>query len=64
MTTAIDINKVAHSYSDFPVLQDISFSIETGDFFIVIGPNGSGKTTLMKIIAEYYQTAAGPADVI
>jgi len=59
MTTAIDIQKVDYSYGDFPVLQDISFSIETGNFFIVIGPNGSGKTTLMKIIANIIKPLRG-----
>jgi len=59
MTTAIDIHTVDYSYGDHPVLQDISFSVETGDFFIVIGPNGSGKTTLMKIIANIIKPRQG-----
>lgn len=59
MTTAIDIHKVGHSYGGHSVLQDISFSIESGDFFIVIGPNGSGKTTLMKIIAGIIKPLQG-----
>jgi len=59
MTIAIDIHKVGHSYGSHSVLQNISFSIETGDFFIVIGPNGSGKTTLMKIIAGIIKPLRG-----
>ena len=63
MTTAIDINKVGHSYGDRGVLHDISFSVDTGDFFVVIGPNGSGKTTLMKIIANIIRPLQGRVTV-
>jgi len=63
MTTAIDIHKVHHSYGDQRVLHDISFSVDTGDFFVVIGPNGSGKTTLMKIIANIIRPLQGRVTV-
>lgn len=33
-----------------PVLKDISFSIEKGEYVAILGPSGSGKTTLMNII--------------
>jgi len=64
MTTAIDIHKVGHAYGDHIVLQDLSFSIASGDFFIVIGPNGSGKTTLMKIIANIITPRQGRLAVL
>ncbi|MDO9566134.1 MAG: heme ABC transporter ATP-binding protein [Candidatus Desulfaltia sp.] len=51
MSTAIDIKNLSYSYGNGPVLKDISFSIQKGDFFIIIGPNGSGKTTLLKTIS-------------
>ncbi len=59
MTIALDIQRVGHTYGGRSVLQDISFGIEKGDFFIVIGPNGSGKTTLMKIIAGIIRPLQG-----
>lgn len=48
---AFNIKNLSHSYGINPVLQNISFSVQDGDFFIIIGPNGSGKTTLMKLLA-------------
>ena len=33
-----------------PVLKDINFSMEEGEYVAIMGPSGSGKTTLMNII--------------
>ena len=35
---------------DVPVLKDISFNMEQGDYVAIMGPSGSGKSTLMNII--------------
>lgn len=36
------------------VLKDISFDIEQGEFFGIVGKNGSGKSTLLKLISQIY----------
>ncbi len=43
----------------FNALNDVSFNVEKGDFFGILGRNGSGKSTLLKIISEIYQPTKG-----
>lgn len=43
----------------FHALDGISFNVEKGDFFGILGRNGSGKSTLLKIIAEIYRPTSG-----
>ena len=37
-------------YEGRPVLEDLSFSVQAGDYLCIVGENGSGKTTLMRTI--------------
>lgn len=43
----------------YKVLDGVSFDINEGDFFGIIGRNGSGKSTLLKLIAGVYEPTAG-----
>lgn len=44
----INIKNLSMNYSGVSVLKNVSFTIESGDYLVIIGGNGSGKTTLMK----------------
>jgi len=46
-------------YGRIPVLHDINFSIQRGDFLGVMGPNGSGKTTLLKTFLGLLKPLSG-----
>ncbi len=36
---------------DFPVIDELSFEVEEGEFFVIVGPSGIGKTSLLRLIA-------------
>lgn len=47
----------------FIALEDISFTVKSGEFLGIIGPNGSGKTTLLRVLARIYEPDAGTLDI-
>ncbi|MCF8028897.1 MAG: ABC transporter ATP-binding protein, partial [Desulfobacteraceae bacterium] len=59
MTRAIEVKGVCASYGEQSVLDALSFAVDKGECFIVIGPNGSGKTTLMKLATGIHRPDAG-----
>jgi subfamily B ATP-binding cassette protein MsbA len=57
---AIAFEHVAFSYTPgVPVLQDVSFSIASGQFVGVVGTTGSGKSTIVSLIPRFYDATAG-----
>lgn len=50
MKTAISVEKINVFYGNNHVIKELSFSVLSSEFFIIIGPNGSGKTTLLKTL--------------
>ncbi len=48
-----DAKDLSVSFSDRPILRNISFSFEKGSWVGVLGPNGAGKTTLLRTMAGH-----------
>src|SRR6266478_8009844 len=55
----LELKNVSKSFGAAPVLQDISLSIEKGEFVAIVGFSGAGKTTLISLIAGLLRPDAG-----
>lgn len=58
-TPIIELNGVGHRYTDRVVLQDVSLTINEGDFIVITGRNGGGKTTLLRVIMRLIRPTVG-----
>jgi len=55
----IEVEHVSRQFGSFRAVDDISFSIQTGEIVGLLGPNGAGKTTTMRMITGYLETSGG-----
>ena len=62
MPPVVQAKKVSFAYTRMPVLENVSFAVEAGDYVGIIGPNGGGKTTLLKLILGL-EKGAGEMDL-
>ena len=60
---AISIAAVTHRYGDRVALDDLSFSVQPGEIFGLLGPNGGGKTTLFKLLSTLMPVQSGELSV-
>ena len=49
--TGVRLENVSVVFDDVPALEDVSLSIDEGEFFTLVGPSGCGKTTTLRAIA-------------
>jgi ABC-type Fe3+/spermidine/putrescine transport system ATPase subunit len=47
----LEVHHIFKSYEGKPLLNDISFQVDTGETICLLGASGSGKSTLLRIIA-------------
>lgn len=56
---AVEVAGVSFNYGDTAALNGLSFNIERGEIFGLLGPNGGGKTTLFKLLSTLMPLQAG-----
>lgn len=60
---SIQVDQVVKDYGNQKALNEISFSIDSGEIVGFLGPNGAGKSTMMKIITTYIEPTSGSVSV-
>ena len=64
VTNAIDVRHLVKSYRDTIAVRDVSFSVEEGEIFGILGPNGSGKTTTVESLQGLRTIDSGEVSVL
>lgn len=59
MTLGIEVRGLTLRFGAFTAVNDVSFKLEGGKIYGLLGRNGSGKTSLLSILASYRQQSAG-----
>ncbi|MCH5262831.1 MAG: heme ABC exporter ATP-binding protein CcmA [Lachnospiraceae bacterium] len=64
MSYVIEAENISHSFAERQVLNQISFKVEQGEVFGLLGPSGAGKTTLIKILTGQLRQDGGSARIL
>ncbi len=57
--TLLECRNAALAYDGCTVVENLTFSVDSGDYLCIIGENGSGKTTLMKALLGLIRVSSG-----
>jgi len=55
----LNLEDVSWQAGNRPILNDITFDVDPGDFISIIGPSGSGKSSLFKLIVRFIELTSG-----
>ncbi|MCY4591663.1 MAG: ABC transporter ATP-binding protein [Alphaproteobacteria bacterium] len=56
---AVEVVELGKNYGPVTALKSVSFSIESGRYYALLGPSGGGKTTLLRLIGGFLRPSAG-----
>lgn len=59
----VEVKNLTKRYGNITAVDDISFSVETGEVLGFLGPNGAGKSTTMNIITGYISSTSGTVTI-
>ena len=59
MSALLPVRDVSHAYDERPVLEHLSFELDTGRIGCLLGPSGCGKTTVLRCIAGFERIERG-----
>jgi ABC-type sugar transport system ATPase subunit len=59
----VEIDRVRKCFGDVEVLQEVSLSIQAGEFVVLVGPSGCGKSTLLRMVAGLELPTSGQISI-
>jgi ATP-binding cassette subfamily B protein len=60
----VQFRHVAFAYRDgTPILEDLSFEVESGESVAIVGETGSGKSTIARLLTRFYDVTAGSVEI-
>lgn len=64
MPPAVDIDRLTKTFGSLTAVDGISFSVEPGEMFCVVGPDGAGKTTTLRMLCGLLPPTSGSGRVL
>jgi ABC-2 type transport system ATP-binding protein len=64
VSAAVSVTGLTRRFGDLVAVQDVSFEIEAGEVFGLLGANGAGKTTIIRMLCCIYRPTGGRAIVL
>lgn len=64
MNNAISVRNLTFGYTARPMVNDISFTVQRGEIFGLLGPSGAGKTTLIRLLTGQLTQSSGYAGLL
>jgi len=55
----IELKTTTKRYDSLTAVDNVSFSVKTGEYFALLGPNGAGKTTIVKMLLDFTRPTSG-----
>ncbi|MDE3084169.1 MAG: ATP-binding cassette domain-containing protein, partial [Verrucomicrobiota bacterium] len=62
-SVSVEVSGLGKSYGPQIVLADISFTVQPGEIFVIMGPSGSGKSVLLRQIAGLERPTSGTTHI-
>lgn len=62
-TPVIDVDRLNLSYGDFHAVKDLSFQVDKGELYALLGTNGAGKTSTLETVEGHRTAASGTVRV-
>ncbi|AUS77029.1 ABC transporter ATP-binding protein [Actinoalloteichus sp. AHMU CJ021] len=62
-TPVIDVDRLGVTYGDFHAVSDLSFQVERGEFYALLGTNGAGKTSTLEVVEGHRDPTSGSVRV-